>query len=41
VVVMCHPGVNDGAQQAHELGALLQGRAVVVNLIPWWVNGRS
>lgn len=29
------PGVNDAPAQAHELGALLQGRDVVVNLIPW------
>ncbi|PNH10475.1 putative dual-specificity RNA methyltransferase RlmN [Tetrabaena socialis] len=28
-------GVNDGQQQAHELGQLLQGDDVVVNLIPW------
>lgn len=28
-------GVNDGPEQAHELGALLQGRDVVQNLIPW------
>ena len=27
--------VNDGPQQAHELGALLQGRDMVLNLIPW------
>jgi adenine C2-methylase RlmN of 23S rRNA A2503 and tRNA A37 len=28
-------GVNDGLQQAHELGQLLQDRDVVLNLIPW------
>lgn len=28
-------GVNDGLELAHELGQLLQGRAVVLNLIPW------
>ena len=28
-------GVNDGEEQAHQLGALLRGRSVVVNLIPW------
>ena len=28
-------GVNDSEKQAHQLGALLQGRSVVVNLIPW------
>ncbi|KXZ45270.1 hypothetical protein GPECTOR_56g366 [Gonium pectorale] len=28
-------GVNDGLEQAHELGKLLQGDDVVVNLIPW------
>ena len=28
-------GVNDGEQQAQQLGALLRGRDVVVNLIPW------
>lgn len=28
-------GVNDGLEQAHELGQLLQGRDVVLNLIPW------
>ena len=27
--------VNDETEQAHQLGALLQGRAVVLNLIPW------
>lgn len=27
--------VNDKEEQAHQLGALLQGRAVVLNLIPW------
>lgn len=27
--------VNDGPEQAHELGALLRGRDVVQNLIPW------
>ena len=27
--------VNDGPEQAHELGKLLQGRNVVQNLIPW------
>lgn len=27
--------VNDGTEQAHQLGALLQGRAVVLNLMPW------
>ena len=27
--------VNDNEEQAHQLGALLQGRAVVLNLIPW------
>eukprot|EP00775_Hariotina_reticulata_P013488 gene13488-13613_t len=27
--------VNDGLEQAHQLGQLLQGRDVVVNLIPW------
>jgi hypothetical protein len=28
-------GVNDNLEQAHELGRLLQGKDVVVNLIPW------
>ena len=28
-------GVNDNPEQAHELGALLQGKDVVQNLIPW------
>ena len=28
-------GVNDGEQQAQQLGALLRGRNMVVNLIPW------
>lgn len=28
-------GVNDAVEQAHELGQLLQGRDVVLNLIPW------
>lgn len=28
-------GVNDSEEQAHQLGALMQGRAVVLNLIPW------
>jgi len=28
-------GVNDSEQQAQQLGALLRGRDVVVNLIPW------
>jgi len=28
-------GVNDGTQQAHELGALLKGRNITLNLIPW------
>ncbi|KAG2482924.1 hypothetical protein HYH03_018202 [Edaphochlamys debaryana] len=28
-------GVNDGEEQAHELGKLLKGDDVVVNLIPW------
>lgn len=28
-------GVNDGEGEAHQLGALLQGRAMVLNLIPW------
>uniref|UniRef100_A0A383VBW3 Radical SAM core domain-containing protein n=1 Tax=Tetradesmus obliquus TaxID=3088 RepID=A0A383VBW3_TETOB len=28
-------GVNDGPEQAHELGQLLQGRDMVINLIPW------
>ncbi len=28
-------GVNDGVEQAHQLGQLLQGRDVVINLIPW------
>lgn len=27
--------VNENEEQAHQLGALLQGRAVVLNLIPW------
>ena len=27
--------VNDSDEQANQLGALLQGRAVVLNLIPW------
>lgn len=27
-------GVNDSLEAAHELGALLQGRDVVLNLIP-------
>ncbi|GLC58406.1 hypothetical protein PLESTB_001355300 [Pleodorina starrii] len=28
-------GVNDGLEQAHQLGQLLQGDDVVINLIPW------
>ena len=28
-------GVNDQPQHAHQTGALLQGRNVVLNLIPW------
>lgn len=32
-VMLAH--VNDETEQAHQLGALLQGRAVVLNLIPW------
>ena len=28
-------GVNDGEEQAHELGALMRNRDVTVNLIPW------
>jgi adenine C2-methylase RlmN of 23S rRNA A2503 and tRNA A37 len=28
-------GVNDGDEQAHELGALLQHRNVTLNVIPW------
>lgn len=28
-------GVNDGLELAHQLGALLAGRNVVLNLIPW------
>lgn len=28
-------GVNDGPEQAHELGRLLSGLNVVINLIPW------
>lgn len=32
--VMLH-GVNDGEEQAHELGALMRDRDVTVNLIPW------
>ena len=28
-------GVNDGEVEAHQLGALLQGRDMVLNLIPW------
>ena len=32
-VMLAH--VNDGTEQAQQLGALLQGRAVVLNLIPW------
>ncbi|KAK9806306.1 hypothetical protein WJX72_009538 [[Myrmecia] bisecta] len=32
-VMLAH--VNDNPEQAHELGALLQGRDVVLNLIPW------
>lgn len=28
-------GVNDSLESAHELGALLQGRDIVLNLIPW------
>lgn len=28
-------GVNDGADQAHQLGQLLQGRDMIINLIPW------
>lgn len=27
--------VNDGQQQAHQLGELLQGKNMVINLIPW------
>ena len=27
--------VNDSEEQAQQLGSLLQGRAVVLNLIPW------
>ena len=32
-VLLAH--VNDGEEQGQQLGALLQGRAVVLNLIPW------
>jgi adenine C2-methylase RlmN of 23S rRNA A2503 and tRNA A37 len=28
-------GVNDSLQQAHDLGQLLRGKDVIVNLIPW------
>jgi adenine C2-methylase RlmN of 23S rRNA A2503 and tRNA A37 len=28
-------GVNDALEQAHELGRLLSGKDVVLNLIPW------
>lgn len=28
-------GVNDSIELAHELGTLLQGRNMVLNLIPW------
>ena len=28
-------GVNDGPEQAHQLGELLQGRDMIINLIPW------
>lgn len=28
-------GVNDGEEQAHELGLLMRDRDVTVNLIPW------
>lgn len=28
-------GVNDQLEHAHQLGQLLQGRDVVLNLIPW------
>ena len=27
--------MNDGIEQAHELGKLLQGKDLVLNLIPW------
>lgn len=27
--------VNDGREQAHQLGELLQGKSMVINLIPW------
>ena len=32
-VMLAH--VNDSEEQAQQLGSLLQGRAVVLNLIPW------
>ena len=28
-------GVNDNIEQAHELGQLLQGKPMLINLIPW------
>ncbi len=28
-------GVNDQPEQAHQLGELLQGRDMIINLIPW------
>lgn len=34
--VMLGPDVNCTPQHAHQLGALLRGRDVLVNLIPWW-----
>ncbi len=33
--VMLGPAVNCTEEHAHQLGQLLQGRDVVVNLIPW------
>lgn len=32
---MLGPAVNCTPEHAHQLGRLLQGRDVVVNLIPW------
>ena len=32
--VMLHK-INDGPETAHELGQLLKGRNMIVNLIPW------
>lgn len=38
--VMLGPDVNCTPTHAHQLGALLRGRNVLVNLIPWWAARR-